>query len=294
MQPQAIGHSRSAHARVACVQCHVQDGFGHHMQAKLAGVSRVLAVALDSHRGAIRSSAGHANEINTQCRSCHRLERTPPFKLKRIRYTQSEGLTTPEELAVILKLGSGRASAGGAHWHSDHRIRVAYAAVDPLGQQIPWVKVRRADGTEITYSSSIAAGPEQWDQVPKHEMDCVDCHNRVGHAIAPQDSRLESSYPDNQGHWLWPGCFRCHDGRHVAPDGTTLPSDCGQTCHTLPQREPPPPDAGRSAAPPKEWHPWPSPAKVFEIPPHQQLICSDCHRAGDRPRHTCDDCHSPS
>lgn len=39
-------------------------------------------------------------------------------------------------------------------------------------------------------------------------------------------------YPDNIGHTSSPGCFRCHDGGHVAPDGTAISSDC-ETCHRL-------------------------------------------------------------
>ncbi len=40
------------------------------------------------------------------------------------------------------------------------------------------------------------------------------------------------TYPNNLGHMNFPGCFRCHDGNHVAKDGTTIPQDCN-TCHTL-------------------------------------------------------------
>ena len=43
-----------------------------------------------------------------------------------------------------------------------------------------------------------------------------------------------SVYPDNLGHMLWPGCFRCHDGNHKAEDGkrTIKANDCN-TCHTI-------------------------------------------------------------
>ncbi len=40
------------------------------------------------------------------------------------------------------------------------------------------------------------------------------------------------SYPNHIGHQGSPGCFRCHDGDHVAEDGSTLAMDCMQ-CHTL-------------------------------------------------------------
>jgi hypothetical protein len=37
-------------------------------------------------------------------------------------------------------------------------------------------------------------------------------------------------YPDNIGHLTSTGCFRCHDGDHTAPDGSTIGADC-EYCH---------------------------------------------------------------
>jgi len=41
-------------------------------------------------------------------------------------------------------------------------------------------------------------------------------------------------YPDNIGHKNWPGCFRCHDGKHQTEDGqrTIKANDCN-ACHTI-------------------------------------------------------------
>jgi hypothetical protein len=39
-------------------------------------------------------------------------------------------------------------------------------------------------------------------------------------------------FNDNIGHMFYPGCFRCHDGKHVADDGKVLSRDCN-TCHTI-------------------------------------------------------------
>ena len=43
-----------------------------------------------------------------------------------------------------------------------------------------------------------------------------------------------SAYPDNLGHMIWTGCFRCHDGRHKTEDKkqSIKASDCN-TCHTI-------------------------------------------------------------
>jgi hypothetical protein len=39
-------------------------------------------------------------------------------------------------------------------------------------------------------------------------------------------------YPNNVGHMYNDGCFRCHDNKHVAEDGTVLSNDCN-LCHLI-------------------------------------------------------------
>ena len=40
------------------------------------------------------------------------------------------------------------------------------------------------------------------------------------------------THPDNIGHLYYPGCFRCHDGKHVSADNRVIPQDC-ETCHSV-------------------------------------------------------------
>ena len=39
-------------------------------------------------------------------------------------------------------------------------------------------------------------------------------------------------FTDNIGHLYYPGCFRCHDGKHESEDGKVLSKDCN-VCHTI-------------------------------------------------------------
>ncbi len=39
-------------------------------------------------------------------------------------------------------------------------------------------------------------------------------------------------YPNNIGHLIFPGCFRCHDGSHESAAGKTISNDCAQ-CHAI-------------------------------------------------------------
>ena len=38
------------------------------------------------------------------------------------------------------------------------------------------------------------------------------------------------TYADHLGHDAWPGCIRCHDDDHAAPDGRVISQDC-EKCH---------------------------------------------------------------
>jgi len=41
-----------------------------------------------------------------------------------------------------------------------------------------------------------------------------------------------SDYPNGIGHFIFPGCMRCHDGKHKGEGGTSIPHDC-HTCHVI-------------------------------------------------------------
>jgi cytochrome c1 len=40
------------------------------------------------------------------------------------------------------------------------------------------------------------------------------------------------AYPDNLGHTIYPGCYRCHDGQHVSAGGEVVTKDCN-SCHII-------------------------------------------------------------
>lgn len=42
-----------------------------------------------------------------------------------------------------------------------------------------------------------------------------------------------SKYPDNIGHMDNPGCFRCHDGQHMADNGRPMPATECNSCHVI-------------------------------------------------------------
>ena len=93
------------------------------------------------------------------------------------------------------------------------------------------------------------------------------------------------THPDNIGHTLFPGCFRCHEGNHVSREGKVLGKNC-QLCHTIIGQETALPKPTEVAATETFNHPWPLQGK------HAQLSCNQCHWRGRGLSSDCTTCHT--
>jgi len=93
------------------------------------------------------------------------------------------------------------------------------------------------------------------------------------------------TYPDNIGHLNSPGCFRCHDDRHVNQFGETLEMDC-DSCHTFLGETVTDAGVTNYQTQTSYEHPW------ERVGVHKTLICSDCHTGGALPEPSCKECHS--
>jgi len=103
-------------------------------------------------------------------------------------------------------------------------------------------------------------------------------------SVFPRMNVNWQSYASNIGHRNWPGCFRCHDGKHATATGKTLTTEC-TVCHTMPQRGPLAPIGAEVPASASGWHPWDLKGK------HATMLCNRCHAAGYRPPTECAECH---
>ncbi len=92
------------------------------------------------------------------------------------------------------------------------------------------------------------------------------------------------SHNNNIGHRDDPGCFRCHDGRHVSGEGKVITRAC-DACHTLPTLGPLQAWTAGYPTGTASWHPLPLGGR------HALLNCDRCHDGGMPRASTCIGCH---
>jgi hypothetical protein len=185
MQPQFTAWQNAPHGKIACVRCHIGEGAAAFAHAKLAGVRQLVHVAAGSYSRPIPPGAGMPpGEQAETCVSCHQPWRGVGDQARVAReFADDEGNT---ETRTVLQMHLGAASPSGRsiHWHANPAVRVEYVATDAARETIPYVRVTRPDGQVKEYVLPDTK-PEVIGSGVRRTMDCMDCHNTVGHPIAP-------------------------------------------------------------------------------------------------------------
>jgi nitrate/TMAO reductase-like tetraheme cytochrome c subunit len=159
--------------------------------------------------------------------------------------------------------------------------------IDP---SLPFIKQEAVTVLTATYATTdgavqgIARGMEdyyesKYPEVAKSKQ--LEIRNAVTEVQAifkrttfPEMKLNWQTHPNNLGHYYYPGCFRCHDGQHVSPDGKVISRDCNQ-CHTMMSETEGVASAAAPAAPTFQ-HP-------VDIGDLTQVSCADCHTGGSGP-----------
>ena len=177
MKPQFTAWNDGPHAGTTCVQCHIGEGAGAFLQAKLSGVRQLAHVITGSYPRPIPPGAEMPVGAQAQtCVGCHRPHRATSDRLRVIReYSEDE---TNSETVTTLQM-----QMAAIHSHANPNLRIEYVSTDAANETIPFVKVTRADGQVREYLSP-GTSAETIRGGTRRTMDCIDCHNTVGHPIA--------------------------------------------------------------------------------------------------------------
>jgi nitrate/TMAO reductase-like tetraheme cytochrome c subunit len=185
MHVQFAAWQAAPHAQVACVQCHIGEGPRALIHAKLSGVRQLAHVTTGSYPQPIPPGAQMPAGAQAQtCGSCHQPGRPVGDRIRVIHeYADDEG--NAETTTVLqMHLSASASQPRGIHWHANPAVRVEYVATDAERQTVPYVRVTNANGQVKEYVATDAKG-QTFSATTRRTMDCIDCHNTVGHPIAP-------------------------------------------------------------------------------------------------------------
>ncbi|MFN2188812.1 MAG: c-type cytochrome domain-containing protein, partial [Candidatus Promineifilaceae bacterium] len=139
-------------------------------------------------------------------------------------------------------------------WLEEHEIPSPEEAVDQalskglLSQDLPLIKEKSVELLSRDYEDLESAKqgiqslkqtyadeyPEIYAAKQGEVILAMDTLTDIYEQIAYPDQELDwTTHPDNLGHKDSPGCFRCHDGKHLSSTGEAVRLECN-LCHSIP------------------------------------------------------------
>jgi nitrate/TMAO reductase-like tetraheme cytochrome c subunit len=194
MHPEFATYQRGAHARVACVDCHVGSGATSFVKAKLNGAHQLITFTLDNYHRPIDTPVKNLRPARDTCEKCHWPEKFAGNIDLEFRHFLSDKKNTPYAVRMLVHVNKGLpgAASGGIHWHVSPQNKVEYFAKDEKRQEIAWMRVTdtKTGQARVFRTDDFKAEPPP-EQV--RVMDCMDCHNRPAHRFPTANDAVEAS-----------------------------------------------------------------------------------------------------
>jgi nitrate/TMAO reductase-like tetraheme cytochrome c subunit len=199
MPPEYNAWQRSPHARVNCVECHIGRDFITTSFTRKAGDLKHV-IRLSSGQYTFPLYAEEMLPARDACERCHWPEKFSNDRSVIIKNYDTDEKNSLISTFLMLKTGGGAQREGrgyGIHWHIENKIE--FIAEDELKQNIPWIQVTSADGTKTVYQDvENPLTPDQVNKGTKHQMDCIDCHNRISHTFQTPAEALDQGLSLNR------------------------------------------------------------------------------------------------
>jgi hypothetical protein len=170
---------------------------------------------------------------------------------KKVEYVSDEVKTTPEQLA---RAERRKMDCVDCHNRPTHAFELPERAVDEamtvnrIDRQLPFVKKQavavlrteypdRATASEKIPQAIVDFYKAKYPETYQTKRPVVETAAQQIKAIYlrnvfPEMRITWGTHPNNLGHDDFLGCFRCHDGKHKAPDGRAINDDCS-ACHQI-------------------------------------------------------------
>ena len=192
MKPEFTAHLLPPHQQVACASCHIAPGATGWLASKMAGTRQLMGVILNNYPRPIES-ATESNRLVASadtCEQCHARGKVIGPRLRMHSSFKDDEANTRSETVLMMMVGGG--NTGGIHGaHMGPGVHIRYAASDKKRQTIPWVEYSNGGATRTYLADGTTADAAR--ALPTFEMQCADCHNRVGHSFDSPEHAVDQA-----------------------------------------------------------------------------------------------------
>jgi hypothetical protein len=156
-----------------------------------------------------------------------------------------EDAEKPLDRALIVPANMRRMDCVDCHNRPSHNYRSPEEAVDEafrdgrIDRALPGVKAAATAAVAAKYETGTAAATaiekslrDKFGEGPAVGRAIEAAQRAYSQNIFPEMKASWQSYPNNIGHLIYPGCMRCHDGKHKTADGKIVRREC-DVCHTI-------------------------------------------------------------
>ena len=195
MKPEFTAHQNSPHAQVECVDCHVSPGAVGWVKSKEAGTRQLRDVVFHRVKYPIESAMESNRLVPSRgtCEQCHWPQKFDSVRLRVIYHFQDDAANTQTQTVLMMLTGGG--DLGGIHGkHLGPGVEISYANADPKRQTIPWVEYRNRNTGENRTFLADGSTAQSVANLPRHVMQCVDCHNRPTHTFELPERAVDDSH----------------------------------------------------------------------------------------------------
>ena len=247
-------------ARETCEQCHWPQSFNGNLDRTFTyyqgdASNSPYAIRLLIKIGGVDPTTGPLGGIHWHILAGNKVEYIATDvarqKIPWVRMTDSQGVVTIFKTRNftndISKYEVRTMDCMDCHNRPSHRYMSPDAAVNQALAQgkidpaLPWIKTNAVYALTRKYNTDDEARDGIATLLAARYPDDARAHAAISAIQAiytnnffPEMNANWSVYPDNVGHMIWPGCYRCHDGDHKADGGKRVikANDCN-ACHTI-------------------------------------------------------------
>jgi mono/diheme cytochrome c family protein len=258
----------------SCELCHSPSSFSYdtfrefnHYASDKSNTRSITYLSLKVGGGSSRQGLGRGihwhTENNVQYISTDALDQIIPY----VRVTSLDGKSVEEYLDVEANFNRSTLKESDlkkvdcitCHNRTSHQILQPEEAIDQLFDRqlaspaIPDFRAKALEALRAKYADSNAAalgisGLRNYYQQYQSEFyaknsklvdEAVERLVEIyRNSVFPEQKINWDTYPDNNGHINAPGCFRCHDGKHLSARNESIRLECN-ICHSVPVKAQP-------------------------------------------------------